>query len=245
MARRVGVSVGTMSGIETGKTSVSAERFSAIADALGTTVDAIGSFATAEAADESPPPFDWRVFPPQTLDPVLRAAVACFVDKGFHGTTMRTVAAAAGISVPGVYHHYESKQALLSAVLDLASTELTAHLSAAVDDVSDPDERFTNLCTALILFATHRADLTRVALTERAGADPDRVAALMASLHETLRRELTAAGADADAATAVADLCLGVSRRFDPAVDRPADVAARYTDYCLRLALLASPDSAS
>ncbi len=43
---------------------------------------------------------------------VLLAALECFVERGYHGTTIRQIANRAGVSVPGLYHHYASKLAL-------------------------------------------------------------------------------------------------------------------------------------
>lgn len=49
---------------------------------------------------------------------ILDAAAALFLERGFHGTSIDEVGAAAGISGPGVYRHVASKDALLMAVLD-------------------------------------------------------------------------------------------------------------------------------
>lgn len=49
---------------------------------------------------------------------VLDAAESLFLEQGFHGTSMDELGAAAGISGPGLYRHYASKDALLMAVLD-------------------------------------------------------------------------------------------------------------------------------
>jgi AcrR family transcriptional regulator len=49
---------------------------------------------------------------------ILDAAAELFLDRGFHGTSIDEVGAAAGISGPGVYRHVASKDALLMAVLD-------------------------------------------------------------------------------------------------------------------------------
>jgi AcrR family transcriptional regulator len=49
---------------------------------------------------------------------ILDAAGERFLEHGFHGTSMDDVGAAAGISGPGLYRHFASKDALLMAVLD-------------------------------------------------------------------------------------------------------------------------------
>ncbi|MDF1671719.1 MAG: TetR/AcrR family transcriptional regulator [Pelagimonas sp.] len=44
---------------------------------------------------------------------ILEAAAACFVEKGFHQTSMRDIASAAGVSLGNLYNHFESKAELI------------------------------------------------------------------------------------------------------------------------------------
>jgi AcrR family transcriptional regulator len=48
---------------------------------------------------------------------ILDACLAQFAELGFHGTTMKDVAARAGISHTGLLHHFSTKTELLDAVL--------------------------------------------------------------------------------------------------------------------------------
>ncbi|WP_172833916.1 TetR/AcrR family transcriptional regulator [Nocardioides scoriae] len=57
---------------------------------------------------------------------ILDQAVSVFTKRGFHGTSMRDIAAAAGLTPPGLTHHFGDKAELLMAVLarrDAASAE--------------------------------------------------------------------------------------------------------------------------
>ncbi len=56
----------------------------------------------------------------RTARRVLDAAEALFARQGYDGTSLREIAAAAGIREPGLYNHFASKQALYEAVLDRA-----------------------------------------------------------------------------------------------------------------------------
>ena len=60
------------------------------------------------------------------------AAVDELLEVGYHGTTMRRIAARSGVSVPAIYGHYESKQAILVRILDDALTDLEWRTAAAV-----------------------------------------------------------------------------------------------------------------
>jgi len=62
---------------------------------------------------------------------ILRAAAAAFAERGFAGTSMDDVAAAAGITRLIVYRHFDTKETLYEAVLqhvrDRLAEEGTAH----------------------------------------------------------------------------------------------------------------------
>jgi AcrR family transcriptional regulator len=66
---------------------------------------------------------------------VVDEAAALFLERGFHGTSVDDVGAAAGISGPGLYRHFASKDALLMAVLD----RLWEQLRPAINDAADRD----------------------------------------------------------------------------------------------------------
>jgi AcrR family transcriptional regulator len=70
---------------------------------------------------------------------LLGAAAVLFADRGFHEVGMDDIGAAAGITGPGVYRHFSSKQALLESLCDrtmdrmLALAQTTSHLETLVD----------------------------------------------------------------------------------------------------------------
>ena len=55
---------------------------------------------------------------------LLEAAAALFAERGYHAVGIDDIGAAAGISGPGVYRHFPSKQALLAALCDRALTRM-------------------------------------------------------------------------------------------------------------------------
>jgi AcrR family transcriptional regulator len=52
-----------------------------------------------------------------TRERLLQVAFDLFVRNGFHGTSMRQIADAAGLAVGGIYNHFGSKEAIFAAVL--------------------------------------------------------------------------------------------------------------------------------
>ncbi|MFE7842475.1 TetR family transcriptional regulator [Streptomyces sp. NPDC057474] len=49
---------------------------------------------------------------------ILAAAVGAFAEQGYRGSSLRDIAAGTGVSASGILHHFGSKDALLTAVLE-------------------------------------------------------------------------------------------------------------------------------
>jgi AcrR family transcriptional regulator len=91
---------------------------------------------------------------------VLDAAVGEFAARGYGGTSVKTVAAAAGLTPSAMYAHYPSKEELLFVVCKLGH-EL-GHTALVTDDdpAAGPGER---LHAALLRSATWHASYTTLA----------------------------------------------------------------------------------
>lgn len=85
---------------------------------------------------------------------LLSAAAEAFAERGFHGTTTRDIAAAAGMSPAAVYVHYKSKEQLLYQ-LSFHGHRLIIDLIDSVDDAAAaPADR---LHAVLYAFTSHHA----------------------------------------------------------------------------------------
>ncbi|MFP4636794.1 MAG: TetR/AcrR family transcriptional regulator, partial [Nitriliruptoraceae bacterium] len=82
---------------------------------------------------------------------VLDAAAQAFHAHGYHGASVDDVCAEAGITGPGLYRHFASKDALLMAVLDRIWTTLRPALDAAAE--REPDEALELLLDAHLSLA--------------------------------------------------------------------------------------------
>ena len=49
---------------------------------------------------------------PSQENKILEAALRCFAEKGYEGTTIRHIAAAAGVTEGAIYRHYPTKEAV-------------------------------------------------------------------------------------------------------------------------------------
>lgn len=60
----------------------------------------------------------------QRASQILQAALQCFLSKGFHQTSMRDIAQAAGVSLGNLYNHFPGKEALILATAEAEQDEL-------------------------------------------------------------------------------------------------------------------------
>ncbi len=77
------------------------------------------------AAGEKSRP-EWRRLEPLELSPILSAALDAFYEKGFHGASVRDIARRVGVTVPALYYHYDSKEGLLVALVELGTGDVLA-----------------------------------------------------------------------------------------------------------------------
>lgn len=64
-------------------------------------------------------------------DQILEAARRCAARSGFHGTSMATMAAEAGMSVGQIYRHFDSKESIIEAIVD----RIVSQREAQIDNV--------------------------------------------------------------------------------------------------------------
>jgi AcrR family transcriptional regulator len=53
-----------------------------------------------------------------TRESILEGAYQLFLQQGYHGTSMRQIAAEAGIALGGIYNHFSGKEEIFTAVLE-------------------------------------------------------------------------------------------------------------------------------
>ncbi len=90
---------------------------------------------------------------PGRKDQLLDAALTLFAERGFHGTSIPDLAAAADIAPGSIYRHVASKEALVNQVYRACKAQLGAAL-AAVPDGAPYRTQFHLLWWALYRFAT-------------------------------------------------------------------------------------------
>jgi AcrR family transcriptional regulator len=92
---------------------------------------------------------------PNTRDAIREAALDLFYRQGYHGTSVRQIAGATGISVSTLFHHFDSKINILELIVKDAMRELIAETDARVEAAGEgPVEQLDGAVRALIAIAT-------------------------------------------------------------------------------------------
>lgn len=91
---------------------------------------------------------------------ILTAAATCFIERGFHQTSIRDIAQQAGISLGNLYNHFDGKEALIAEIASLEREE-QQKLEDNLADIPDPGRA---LETFIEEYAAYCARLENAAL---------------------------------------------------------------------------------
>ncbi|MEV6140609.1 TetR/AcrR family transcriptional regulator [Nocardia sp. NPDC051990] len=93
---------------------------------------------------------------------VLRAAARLFRRNGYEGVGVEAVAQACGVTANALYSHFESKDALLSAILTRASDLIMITTERAFAEASDAHDALTRLIDGYLQLTVHDKDILTV-----------------------------------------------------------------------------------
>ena len=109
---------------------------------------------------------------------IIRAAFTHFLEKGYHGTTMGSIAESLGVTKPALYQYFPGKEDLFAAVAELARDEFkgTLERSYAGKDIHDGSAalfdallryvpQFNGMYAEMLLLAT-RNERIRIVLAQ-------------------------------------------------------------------------------
>jgi AcrR family transcriptional regulator len=185
---------------------------------------------------------------------LLDAAVRAFAAKGFHGTTTRDIAAAAGMSPAAVYVHHRSKEELLYAISRDGHQRTLDLVREAASAPGSPAERLAALARA---FGRHHAEghtWARIVNYELASLSPDHleeIRGLRIGIEDEVRTTIEAGISSGDfdvtdpgmATTAVLSLGIDIARWFrEDGRWTPDDVGDHLAELALRI--VGAPHSA-
>ena len=166
---------------------------------------------------------DWRHYEPAGLPRVLSAALEAFAEKGYHATSIRDIAAKASLSVPGLYHHYRSKQDMLVQLMLSVMEELLRRTRTALEEADDgAGAQFEAVVESMLRFHMFRRAHAFVASSEIRSLEPGNRVAYVArrDLQQRMIEAIIERGRaegefstpyPQEAARAVSTLCVAVS----------------------------------
>ena len=78
---------------------------------------------------------------------MYRTIAQLFRDRGFDATSVSDIARALGLTKAGLYHHFESKEALLFEIMMYGLDKVRDEVILPVRTIQDPEERLRQLIT--------------------------------------------------------------------------------------------------
>lgn len=122
---------------------------------------------------------------------ILDAAAALFSRRGYHATSLRDIAAAAGMLPGSVYYHFASKDELLQAVYAAGVTRIAARVDAAVAKKRSPRSRLEAACVAHLETLLERSDYAQV-VVRVLPQDAETISAKLSRLRNDYEERFTA-----------------------------------------------------
>ncbi|MCR1781947.1 TetR/AcrR family transcriptional regulator [Nocardioides carbamazepini] len=177
---------------------------------------------------------------------LLEAAVTAFAEKGFHGTTTRDIAGAAGMSPAAVYVHHRSKEELLFLISREGHQQALDVVRDARASSADPVEQAAAAGRAFAEFHAHHHTVARIlnyelaALSEEHRAEIDELRTGIDRELRALVHDGVASGAfdtpdPALAATALASMGIDIARWYrEDGEWSPTQIGDYYADLALR-----------
>lgn len=189
----------------------------------------------------------WPDVQPDAARRLMLAAVESFAGRGYHATTTRDIAAAAGMSPAALYVHFPSKAALLFAISKSGHEQSLTLVESVVEQGGTPEDKLRRIVRDFVAWHARRHTVARVVQYELQ-ALPEQEYAVVADLRrriEQLVREVIAEGVESGvftvtdlrtAARAVLSLGVDVARWYtDRSGKTPKALGREYGDLVLRM----------
>jgi AcrR family transcriptional regulator len=170
----------------------------------------------------------WPDVRPDAARRLMAAAVESFAARGYHATTTRDIATAAGMSPAALYVHFPAKSAVLFAISRSGHERTLALVRTTMAEHDDPVAAMRALVEQFVAWHAKRHVIARVVQHELAALPPDdyQVVVALRRTTEGLVRDLITRGVEAGAFTvpdvrtaarAVLSLGIDVARWYSPA----------------------------
>ena len=177
---------------------------------------------------------------------IRREAAALFREKGFNGTSMAELAAQVGVTKSSLYHHFPSKQALLSEIIELTVNRVTPLLADVAESDLPVTERLGRAVVLHTVEAIRDRDAVACFLEEGRYLELQFVAAHVAKRdrYELIFRQIYEEGVTSGvfvrqdvglAVKAILGMCNSVVRWYRPGGGHtPEEIGAEFARFAVR-----------
>jgi AcrR family transcriptional regulator len=205
-------------------------------------IGARGGFQARMFLPDLPP----NAVPSGTKGRILSSALAAFAGRGFHGTSIRTIADGVGINSATLYSHFASKEQILAALVEMGGKELLSRLEEELAAAHTSVGRLEAIVRATVVAHSTFPLLALVtnsqfyALSaELAGPARTPTIAAAALLHEVIEEGVVNGSFTLVDSAVTVHILAGIAQQIpmwmNPATDRPEQLADTYVDIARRI----------
>ncbi len=109
---------------------------------------------------------------------LLAIATRQFANKGYSGASMRSIAAASGMTQAAIYHHFPNKMALYEAALAKHFEEKTEPAISGLGQIVEPETRLREFVRRIVVMADEDVAFRQLYLRELLESNDERLAML-------------------------------------------------------------------
>jgi AcrR family transcriptional regulator len=189
----------------------------------------------------------WPDVRPDAARRLMAAAVESFAKRGYHATTTRDIATAAGMSPAALYVHFRAKSAVLFAISHSGHQRTLTLVQNTITEHKDPTEAMRALVQQFVAWHAKRHIVARVVQHELTALNPEDYQTIkkLRQTTETLVRDLITKGVETKAFTvpevhtaarAVLSLGIDVARWYNPkSKPTPEALGKQYAELVLNM----------
>jgi AcrR family transcriptional regulator len=189
----------------------------------------------------------WPDVQPDAARRLMLAAVESFARRGFHATTTRDIASAAGMSPAALYVHFPSKAAVLFAISESGHQQTLTLIESVANRDNSPRDKMRKIVEDLVAWQARRHTVAQV-IEYELQALPEKEYAVIAGLRRRIEHTIRNVVADGveqgvfavgdvrTAARAVLSLGVDVARWYTERNSKtPKALGRDYAELALRM----------